>query len=33
MVALFNQSIAAGFSDQHQHGALNTNALSQIVTN
>ena len=33
MVALFNQSIAAGFSDQHQHGALNTNPLSQIVAN
>jgi hypothetical protein len=33
VVALFNQSIAAGFSDQQQHGALNTNPLSQIVTN
>ena len=33
VVALFNQSIAAGFSDQQQHGLLNTNALSQIVTN
>jgi hypothetical protein len=32
-VALFNQSIAAGFSDPHQHGVLNTNPLSQIVTN
>jgi YVTN family beta-propeller protein len=32
-VALFSQSIAAGFSDQHQHGMLNTNPLSQIVTN
>jgi hypothetical protein len=32
-VALFNQSIAAGFSDQHQHGVLNTNPLSQTVTN
>jgi uncharacterized repeat protein (TIGR03803 family) len=32
-VALFNQSIATGFSDQHQHGALNTNPLSQVVTN
>jgi hypothetical protein len=32
-VALFNQSIAAGFSDQNQHGALNTNPLSQVVTN
>jgi VCBS repeat-containing protein len=33
LVALFSQSIAAGFSDQNQHGALNTNPLSQIVTN
>jgi hypothetical protein len=33
VVALFSQSIAAGFSDQHQHGMLNTNPLSQIVTN
>jgi len=33
VVALFNRSIAAGFSDQQQHGALNTNALSHIVTN
>ena len=33
VVALFNQSIAAGFSDQHQHGVLNTNPLSQVVTN
>jgi hypothetical protein len=33
VVALFSQSIAAGFSDQHQHGALNTNPLSQVVTN
>jgi uncharacterized repeat protein (TIGR03803 family) len=33
VVALFSQSIAAGFSDQQQHGALNTNPLSQIVTN
>jgi hypothetical protein len=32
VVALFNQSIA-GFSDQQQHGALNTKALSQTVTN
>jgi len=32
-VALFNQSIAAGFSDQHQHGVLNTNPLSLFVTN
>jgi hypothetical protein len=32
-VALFTQSIAAGFSDQHQHGMLNTNPLSQTVTN
>jgi hypothetical protein len=33
VVALFSQSIAAGFSDQHQHGMLNTNPLSQTVTN
>jgi hypothetical protein len=33
VVALFNQFIAAGFSDQQQHGMLNTNPLSQIVTN
>jgi hypothetical protein len=33
VVALFNQSIAAGFSDQQQHGVINTNPLSQIVTN
>ena len=33
VVALFNQSIAAGFSDQQQHGVLNTNPLSQVVTN
>ena len=33
VIALFSQSIAAGFSDQHQHGMLNTNALSQVVTN
>jgi hypothetical protein len=33
VAALFNQSIAAGFSDQNQHGVLNTNPLSQIVTN
>jgi hypothetical protein len=33
VVALFSQSIAAGFSDQQQHGMLNTNPLSQIVTN
>ena len=32
VVALFTHSIA-GFSDQSQHGALNTNPLSQIVTN
>jgi hypothetical protein len=32
VVALFTQS-AAGFSDQQQHGMLNTNPLSQIVTN
>jgi len=32
VVALFTQS-AAGFSDQPQNGALNTNPLSQIVTN
>jgi hypothetical protein len=32
-VALFNQSIAAGFSDQPQNGVLNTNPLSQVVTN
>jgi hypothetical protein len=31
-VALFTQS-AAGFSDQSQQGVLNTNPLSQIVTN
>jgi hypothetical protein len=31
VVALFNQFIAAGFPDQH--GALNTNPLSQIVMN
>ena len=29
VVALFSQSIAAGFSDPNQHGALNTNPLSQ----
>jgi autotransporter passenger strand-loop-strand repeat protein len=33
VVALFNQSIAAAFSDQQQHGMLNTNPLSQVVTN
>ena len=33
VVALFSQSIAAGFSDQNQHGMLNTNPLSQIVAN
>jgi hypothetical protein len=33
VVALFSQSIAAGFSDQQQHGVMNTNPLSQIVTN
>jgi hypothetical protein len=33
VVALFSQSIAAGFSDQHEHGMLNTNPLSQTVTN
>jgi hypothetical protein len=32
VVALFTQS-AAGFSDQHGNGALNTNPLSQLVTN
>jgi hypothetical protein len=32
-VALFSQSIAAGFSDQQQHGVMSTNLLSQIVTN
>jgi hypothetical protein len=32
VVALFSQ-FAAGFSDQHGNGALNTNPLSQIVTN
>jgi hypothetical protein len=32
VVALFNQSIAAGFSDLNQHGLMNTNPLSQIVT-
>jgi len=32
VIALFTQS-AAGFSDQNQHGALDTNPLSQIVTN
>jgi hypothetical protein len=32
-VALFSQSIAAGFSDQNQYGALNTNTLSQVVMN
>jgi hypothetical protein len=32
VVALFTQS-AAGFSDQSQQGVLNTNPLSQIVTN
>jgi hypothetical protein len=32
VVALFSQ-FAAGFSDQSQHGVLNTNPLSQIVTN
>jgi hypothetical protein len=31
VVALFNQFMAAGFPDQH--GALNTNALSQVVMN
>jgi hypothetical protein len=31
VVALFNQYMAAGFPDQH--GALNTNPLSQVVTN
>ena len=33
VVGLFNQSIAAGFSDLNQHGLMNTNPLSQIVTN
>jgi hypothetical protein len=33
VVALFNQSIASGFSDQQQRNVLNTNPLSQIVTN
>jgi hypothetical protein len=33
VVALFSQSIAAGFSDQNQYGMLNTNPLSQIVAN
>jgi hypothetical protein len=33
VVALFSQSIAAGFSDQQQHGAMSTNPLTQIVTN
>jgi hypothetical protein len=32
VVALFTQSIS-GFSDQNQHGALNTNPLSQVVAN
>jgi hypothetical protein len=32
VVALFTHSIA-GFSDQHGNGTLNTNPLSQIVTN
>ena len=32
-VALFSQSVAAGFSDQHQSGLLNTNPLSQVVMN
>jgi hypothetical protein len=32
VVALFTQS-AAGFSDQHGNGVLNTNPLSQIVSN
>jgi hypothetical protein len=32
VVALFTQSIA-GFSDQPQNGVLNTNPLSQVVTN
>jgi hypothetical protein len=32
VVALFTQS-AAGFSDQSQQGVLNTNPLSQVVTN
>ena len=32
-VALFSQSIAAGFLDENQHGALNTNPLSQVVMN
>jgi hypothetical protein len=31
-VALFTQT-AAGFSDQSQQGVMNTNPLSQIVTN
>jgi hypothetical protein len=33
VVALFNQFIAAGFSDQHQPGVLNTNPLSQVAEN
>jgi large repetitive protein len=33
VVALLNQFIAAGFSDQQQHGVMNTNPLSQVVTN
>jgi hypothetical protein len=33
VVALFNQSIAAGFSDQQQQGVMNTNPLSQVVNN
>jgi hypothetical protein len=32
VVALFTQSMA-GFSDQHGNGVMNTNPLSQIVTN
>jgi len=32
VVALFSQ-FAAGFSDQPQNGVLNTNQLSQVVTN
>jgi hypothetical protein len=32
VVALFTQSMAS-FSDQPQNGALNTNPLSQVVTN
>jgi hypothetical protein len=33
VVALFKQSIAAGFLDQPQQGVLNTNPLSQTVMN